>query len=634
MKRLLIVLLTALVIFGCDVSNSSSSSEGNGRIIANSNSNRVHYGDGEIIPIEPDDGGRGSREGANFQLILRAEVDPPEYGGTTLRASHVKIKDNYAYVSYNVEGDQFLGGLDVFDVSDIEHPVLVSQSILPYTDVSGVDYADGKLYLAEQTDINVDTEFESGAVLEVIEVNNGLLSFSSVLKDLPSFGATAVSVENGKAYVTTGNGADGGLFVLDTDTLGLEFNNNFDHARSSAINSDYLVVMQGTPARLKVYSLIDNSLYAEYPLDGANYDESKSDIELVENDAYIALGDGGMIIMDIITGDTKVQFDRPITPPGGVDSDYVTNAISVSDQHLTFVANGGAGITVGQWNASLEYEVLGSIGFNSSANFVEGKDDVIFVASGLGGLKILQVDYTEADVSARLGGWDEHGRPDYLDPNPDVIEDEFIDRIHDAIPSGQNLTQTHSEYFDNVDTAIHLESDGEVWVTFLFEEAGWKNTLGYYYYQEDTPPASLAEINDRIIIFPNTSFQGSGGNMQTGDKVQLKTLEGNTMFPANTVIGFFQISKGWSNHNITEGVYSHYSNYEWNQAIEQSNKQQNVLLYDPNNELVVLGFEDILRPGGDQDFDDAIFSVKSEPANAIRVENLAVMNSGDDDDDD
>lgn len=630
MKKLLILLITTIVLFGCDVANSSSASNENSRIIAQNDNNRVHYGEGEVIPIEPADDGRGSREEANFQLILRAEVDPPEYGGTTLRASHVKIRDNYAYVTYNVDGPQFLGGLDVFDISDIEHPVLVSQSILPYTDVSAVDYSNGKLYLAEQTDIYIDTDFESGAVLEVIDVYNGFLLFSSVLKDLPSFGATAVSINNGKAYVTTGNGNDGGLFVLDTDTLGLEFNTNLDHARSSALNNDYLVVLQGNPARLNVYSLMDNSLVADYSLEGLSIDESKSDIELVENDAYIALGDGGMIIMDIVTGEIKAQFERPTTPPGGVDTDYVTNAISVNDQHLTFVANGGAGITVGQWNSALEYEILGSIGFNSSANFVEGKDDVVFVASGLGGLKILQIDYTQADVTALLGGWDVKGCPDYLEPDQDEIDDDYIEEIHDAIPSGQNLTQIHSEYFDSVDTAIHLESDGEVWVTFLFEEASWKNTLGYYYYQEDNPPENLSDVEDRIVIFPNTSFEGSGGGLHRGDKVQLKTVEGNETFPANTVIGFVLISKGWSNYNITEGVYSHYSNYAWNQAIDNADKQQNILLYDSNNELVILGFEDTLRPGGDQDFDDAIFHVKSEPANAIRVENLAIMNSEDD----
>ncbi|MEZ4931643.1 MAG: hypothetical protein R2788_05880 [Saprospiraceae bacterium] len=48
---------------------------------------------------------------------------------------------------------------------------------------------------------------------------------------------------------------------------------------------------------------------------------------------------------------------------------------------------------------------------------------------------------------------------------------------------------------------LYLSQGADVYLTFLHEGAGYKNTLGYYYYDADNPLASEADLV-KIIVFP------------------------------------------------------------------------------------------------------------------------------------
>jgi hypothetical protein len=68
-----------------------------------------------------------------------------------------------------------------------------------------------------------------------------------------------------------------------------------------------------------------------------------------------------------------------------------------------------------------------------------------------------------------------------------------------------------------------------------------------------------------------------------------------------------------------------FSNANFNPAANPNLKPQMVLLKDPTNQRIILGFEDIKRDlaNCDHDFNDAIFMVTSNPYEAIRTDNLA-----------
>ena len=82
---------------------------------------------------------------SSVTINLIARLSPPEYDGEILQASHVRIVDHYAYVTYNTQGPRYLGGVDIVDISSPYNPELVSSVVFinqetnKGKDVSSVD---------------------------------------------------------------------------------------------------------------------------------------------------------------------------------------------------------------------------------------------------------------------------------------------------------------------------------------------------------------------------------------------------------------------------------------------------------------------------------------------------------------
>ncbi len=367
---------------------------------------RVKYYDDLTIAVDTADLRKGGSQArvAAFNLKLRAEVSPPVSGGTSLQATHVTLDGNYAYVSYNLQGNTYLGGVDVFDVTNKKMPLLISQAIFQTTDVSALWYDSGKLYLAEATS---DTGFYYGgmpvtAVLEEITLSNRRLTLTSRRVAVPSFVATDVKVISGKVYVTSGSGGagTGGLSILSQTTLlPIVSTDPFLDARAVDIYGSSIVAMQGTPARLRKYLVATNAFQASYTVGGANLAESKSTLTVLFDRALVAVGDGGMKVVNLQNGAITDSVARA-SVAGLTPDKTVTNAVSVNGD-LVFLANGEAGVYVVQSAVNLEttatgatnLTLLGKMQFGSaqSANFVASKNSILFIATGLGGLKIVEI---------------------------------------------------------------------------------------------------------------------------------------------------------------------------------------------------------------------------------------------------
>ncbi|MFQ6678476.1 MAG: hypothetical protein ACE5D0_09175 [Fidelibacterota bacterium] len=373
------------------------------RIIIENNSDalsaRIQYSQ-EIIPIDTVGTGNFKRKSLSYAdtvvLTLVAEVSPPEYDGVILQATDVRIKDNKAYVSYNVQGETFLGAVDIFDVSNIDQPSLLSSAIFIDTDINGIKEKSGYLYLAGATD---RTEFSTPAVLEKVTLDNDdLLTNTTETMDLPSFAATDVTVEKDWIYVTSG-ALGGYVNILDKDTFTKHDSIAVEDARSVDGDGDDVGVVAGTPARLLIFDRDSGSLTNDWTLTGANIEFSKSTIEIKKKKAILALGDGGTQIVCIQTGTVIDSIPQPMV--SDLDASVtVTNAASI-DKRLLFMANGEAGVYVGISDTKFDSKdcdvdnlrLLGHFRFGDfqSVNHIHYKHDVMFVASGLGGLKILTV---------------------------------------------------------------------------------------------------------------------------------------------------------------------------------------------------------------------------------------------------
>jgi hypothetical protein len=126
-------------------------------------------------------------------------------------------------------------------------------------------------------------------------------------------------------------------------------------------------------------------------------------VELVGGKAFIAAGSGGVQVLSATTGAVVGSVPRPDPAALGLDpSVVVTNAASV-DGDLVFISNGEAGVYVAQGSqafnltgseAAQQLTMLGRLRFGNlqSVNHVAYRSGYLFIAAGLGGLKIVKVN--------------------------------------------------------------------------------------------------------------------------------------------------------------------------------------------------------------------------------------------------
>jgi len=329
-------------------------------------------------------------------LVFEAEVSPPSIEGVLLQATDISIHGNKAYVAYNIEGEGFGGGVDVFDISDINEPELIGGILIDDSDVNGLYIHGNKMFLAIAKQPGTEIEY---AALERIELSGGIPGTNSETVDLPSWAATDVVVAGNNVFVTTG--ADNGyICILDAASLAFVDSIQIDDARGVGVESQNVAVIAGTPARLFVFDGDAGELQGEYSLSGASIPFSKSTVEIIGGKALVGIGDGGTNIVCLSDGDILADLAAPIV--SGLPAELtVTNAVTAQGD-IVFMANGEAGVYAGQTNRQLtsnncnidELNLVGKLIFDEdqSVNHVAYKSGVLFIASGLGGLKIVSIE--------------------------------------------------------------------------------------------------------------------------------------------------------------------------------------------------------------------------------------------------
>jgi hypothetical protein len=530
----------------------------------------------------------------NYAFTLKAEVESPTVNDITVQATHVKISDDMAFVSYNTQGSEYSGGVEVFDISDEDNPSLQAQALFANVDVSAVDYYDGVIYLAGALNpASAGYVLESPAVLITLDLStSGEILAVSDLVDLPSYVATDVAVYGDYVYVTSGS--DGVLTILNRSDNSVLSETSINDARSLSINTDNVYVLGAANSVIRSFQMSDFSELTSIDLDYSITSDSKTEIDVSDDYILAALNESGLDILNI-DGSLKEHFDRPTTPDDGIDANYVTNSVSLNEE-LLLIGNGAAGVYVGAMvpENNDEVTILGSMNFDSSVNYIKSNGNYIFVAAGGGGLKIITIALDE-------------GTPD------DIIEtkpcETLVDNIIAMFPEDEdNRDGDNADLFsDGNNLVLKLIKESPVYLTFIDESAGYKNSLYYYSYDADYPPESADEVELKIL-FPNVSQVDEGGGLTTGDRVQL----GDSAFPANTVIGFCLVVNGWQYGTTVDGYYRHYTNIEWN----TDSIQQHVLFEESTCKDLVLCFEDVKIPSGDKDFNDIIFTVNDNEEDA------------------
>jgi hypothetical protein len=348
--------------------------------------------------------------GVPIFIQLSAEIAPPTVQGQVLQATHIVQNGSWVYVAYAMIGAPTLGAVDAIQMSN-GTPRLVSRATFTSTEYYAVDTDGSRLYLAGAS---ADTGLAERAVLDVITLNGGALPspLRAVRLPLPSYAGTGVSVDASSVWVTSGSGGPntGGLSVYAKSNLALVNRFPFLDARGVHSKGNYVAVMAGTPGTARVFSATTRGqLGGPVAIGGATVPESKGVAWVDGAFAYFAAGDGGLKVAGLSTTGGAVRgAGLPIPNVLGVPASVsTTNAVfvdGVSDivgwlgLRFMFAANGEAGVQayVSDHQQLVSTQIpslgaLGRIGFGTtiSANFVAGGSGTLFVAAGLGGVKVL-----------------------------------------------------------------------------------------------------------------------------------------------------------------------------------------------------------------------------------------------------
>ncbi len=327
-------------------------------------------------------------------LKLVATVRAPAVENQPFGATDVVLHGRYAVVTYNTQGDTYLGGIQIVDLINPRHPALLFQLIFKDRDLNSALIENQALYLVGSESQDV-TGFPTPAEIQKVTLNPMFLPITFLPPlPLPSYTATDLVALNDSLFVTTSN--TGGLVRLDKSTL---VQNGFiplADARSVALDEEEnkIYVFQGTPGRMTVINPTDLS-YQTHLVGGATLAESKGSIEVSDDLVFIGAGDEGALIVSKsgrLLGTIPNPSDSRLPP-----EKKVTNAVSVGHR-IVFLANGEAGVRIAYWwpeGKRIRSFVFGKLNFGDyfvSANGVNYKGRYLLVAAGISGLKIVEVE--------------------------------------------------------------------------------------------------------------------------------------------------------------------------------------------------------------------------------------------------
>lgn len=222
-------------------------------------------------------------------------------------------------------------------------------------------------------------------------------------------------------------------------------------------------------------------------------------------------------------------------------------------------------------------------------------------------------------VIKSMGAFNSLGVPGYLITPNDVVDALFLSDINNALPEYKPVPVNHPKYLLQTNqTNLVFKHTANVWVTFVHEGAGYKNTLCYYKYDPKHPPLTSADVDTLFTVFPNTSFVNSGGGLVSGNKVKIGT------FTSGMAVGWALVANGYNGSSVTNGYGTYYSDAILNPETNATLKKHCLLLHDIKRDKLLLSFEDINREskGCDNDFNDAIFYVTADTITAIDLTNI------------
>lgn len=210
-----------------------------------------------------------------------------------------------------------------------------------------------------------------------------------------------------------------------------------------------------------------------------------------------------------------------------------------------------------------------------------------------------------------------NGLPAYLEPQGEDLTQAFLNDVNASLPEQRPVPTYNPQYLTTGNELdVFVKETSDVWVTFVTEGAGYRNSLGFYVFDTNNPPSSVSEIDSIFVVLPNASLAGKGGKLYARDRIKLGTFQ-----PGQT-ISWVLFQNAWASNGVNVDKPKFYSRAEFNTIESNPTKRQHtVQLADISRQILLNGFEDLTRTGGDSDddFNDLVFYVSANPWEAIEI---------------
>lgn len=375
-----LMILAGTLLISCHDPNEDVVQDRNVEIINDEDAlnERMDHTQDTIFSTEDDQSGRKVN---HFRLILKASLAPPQIDGKLLQATAIQEHWGGYLVSYNFQGEEYLGAVDFVSSS------LSVQSEILYrdADIHAVTAHDRYVYLA-----GARQNEENQAYVERILLNGMKFTLTdNLVVPLGSYAATSVLQHQGKIFVTTGDDQSlgGGVYRLDASLNQLGQVALHDARWVEGFGNE-IFVAQGTPGTVSVFSASNLSESGSFSFPGAEIAEAKTTVDVADNMIFVSAGAEGVKVLSKKDG----SLLHTITFEEGI----VTNAVS-AENGLLFIANGEHGAYVASYETGSSSEapvVLGKIDLakNQSVNHVLFKNYRLWIASGLGGIQQADIE--------------------------------------------------------------------------------------------------------------------------------------------------------------------------------------------------------------------------------------------------
>lgn len=300
-------------------------------------------------------------------------------------ASAVDGYEDAVYVGWHTRGVQYLGAIQTINIEDPENPYMAQNWLLANSEVNDLEYKSNvdRLFVAGAagaTESGESVGDDNAMAIGVDVLSNGNIDVdgSDFWMDY-FYGSSANSVTyvpNQTVWLSTGS--RGGLTVFrDYDRTDIEVEIEAANSKHFDATGDYGVLLSGTGFNESVLRVWDMNNFTNFynpndeftiPFDVTP--QGKNAVDINYNFAYLAMGNDGVVKVNLDNGEVVNQYDR--------ESGAFCNGVAV-DFRYVYAAYGADGLYVLDKET---FELVGYWDFDGSCNYVKKVGDFLFLANG------------------------------------------------------------------------------------------------------------------------------------------------------------------------------------------------------------------------------------------------------------